>query len=334
MFWKKSTLLIGCLCCILLLTGCSTGLERWVKKKGFVFAPDYLESQIMGFVIQDQRLVINPCVANRSTGIPLVEKAQLQVIEGSATIKKLLQDVTKTPIAGNFFQAKQAILTLRDLSTVKLTELIPTGPCNNFQMEMITEVLTAAGMSVVIKDSGGNDITYLFKPVSETAVPSDVVFGRPIFISGRQFVLGYKTNVFDCKSINRKDILINRDQTVNDADVALQLRYMDYQKQGYENIALMRIMVSGFIPEAQTDINTIKSNQIIQSQDPVETWESAHKPENGRLELTQGGIVQIFEGVRGGLAAKTLGSGVYFEVLSITERSVQMRVQYISYDMQ
>jgi len=325
---------MGCLSCILFFTGCSTGLERWVNKKGFVFAPDYQESQIMGFVIQDQQLVINPCVANRYSAIPLVEKAQVQVIEGSAAIKKLLQDVTKTPISGNFFQAQQAILTLRDLSRVKLTELIPTGPCNNFQMEMITEVLTAAGMSVVIKDSAGNDITYLFKPVSETAVPSDVVFGRPIFISGRQFVLGYKTNFFDCKSINRKDILINRDQTVNDADVALQLRYMDHQKQGYENIALMRIMVSGFIPEAQTDINTIKSNQIVNSQDPVETWESAHKPKNGRLELTQGGIVQIFEGVRGGLAAKTLGSGVYFEVLSITERSVQMRIQYISYDMQ
>ena len=287
----------------------------------------------MGHILQDKRIVINPCIANRSTSIPLVEKAQLQVIEGSAKIKKLLQDVTKTPITGNFFQAKQAILTLRDLSSVKLTELIPTGPCNNFQMEMITEVLTAGGMSVVIKDASGNDITYLFKPVSETAVPSDVVFGRPIFISGRQFNLGYKTKFFNCKSINRKDILINRDQTVNDADVALQLRYLDHRKQGYENIALMRIMVSGFIPEDQTEINTIKSNQFLKSQDPEETWDASHKPENGRLELTQGGIIQIFEGVRGGLAAKTLGSGVYFEVLSITERAVQMRVQYISYVM-
>jgi hypothetical protein len=331
---KKNIWIMGSLIYVLLLTGCSTGIERWVASKGFVFAPDYQETQLMGHILQDKRLANNPCIANRSTSIPLVEKAQLHIIEGSANIKKLLQDVTKTPIAGNFFQAKQAILTLRDLSKVKLTELIPTGPCNNFQMEMITEILTAAGMSVVIKDAAGDDITYLFKPVSETAVPSDVVFGRPIFISGRQFNLGYKTNIFKCKSINRKDVVINRDQTVNDADVALQLRYMDHQKQGYENIALMRIMISGFIPEDHTDINTIKSNQFINSQDPDETWVSAHKPENGRLELTQGGIVQLFEGVRGGIAAKTLGSGVYFEVLSITERAVQMRIQYISYDMQ
>jgi hypothetical protein len=332
MFWKNRIWVMGCIS-ILLLSGCSTGLERWVSKKGFIFAPDYQETQVMGHIIQDTRLVINPCIANRSTSIPLVEKAQLHVIEGSAKIKKLLQDVTKTPITGNFFQAKQAILTLRNLSTVKMTELIPTGPCNNYQMEMITEVLTASGMSVVIKDAAGNDITYLFKPVSETAVPSDVVFGRPILISSRQFNLGYKTNVFNCKSIHRKDIVINREQTVNDADVALQLRYMDHQKQGYENIALMRIMVSGFTPEDNTNLNRIKTNQFLNAQDPEKIWESAHKPENGRLELTQGGIVQIFESVRGGLAAKTLGSGIYFEVLSITERAVQMRVQYISYDM-
>jgi hypothetical protein len=334
MYFRKSILLMGSLVCLLWLTGCSTGLEGWVAKKDFVFAPDYKESPIMGHIIQDNILVINPCIANRSTSIPLVEKPQSQVIEGSEKIKKLLQDVTRTSITGNFFQAKQAILTVRDISSIKLTELVPTGQCNNYQMEMITEVLTAAGMSVAIKDAKGNDITFLFKPVSETAVPSDVVFGRLILISGRTFNLGYKTKMFSCKPINQKDILINRDQTVNDADVALQLRYLDYQKQGYENIALMRIMVSGFIPEKKTEVNRIKSNQFFKSQDPEEIWESAHKPENGRLELTQGGIVQIFEGVRGGLAAKALGSGVYFEVLSITERAVQMRIQYISYTMQ
>jgi len=334
MLWKRSFLVLECLICMLLISGCSTGVERWVLTKGFVFAPDYKETHVIGNILQNNNIVVNPRIANRSTSIPLVEKSQLQIIEGSAKIKQLLKDVTKTQITGNFFQAKEAILTLRDLSTIKLTDLIPTSPCNNFKMEMITEVLTASGMSIVIKDAGGNDITYLFKPVSETAVPSDVVFGRPIFISGRQFTLGYKTKSFNCASINNKVVSMNRDQTVNDADVALQLRYLDYRKQGYENIALIRIMVSGFIPEDRTDVNTIKSNQFLRSQDPEEIWESAHKPENGRLELTQGGIVQIFEGVRGGLAAKTLGSGIYFEVLSITERAVQMQIQYISYNLQ
>jgi hypothetical protein len=334
MYWKRNVLALECLICMLLISGCSTGVERWVSSKGFVFAPDYKETQVIGHILQNERLVVNPRIASRSTSIPLVEKAQLQIIEGSAKIKQLLQDVTKSEITGNFFQAKQAILTLRDLSTVKLTDLIPTSPCNSVQMEMITEVLTAAGMSIVIKDAGGNDITYLFKPVSETAVPSDVIFGRPIGITGRQFNLGYKTKAFNCKSINKKVVSINRDQTVNDAEVALQLRYLDYRKQGYENIALVRIMVSGFIPEDRTDVNTIKSNQIVSSQDPDETWQASHKPENGRLELTQGGIIQIFEGVRGGLAAQTLGSGIYFEVLTITERAVQMQIQYISYEMQ
>ncbi|ETR73147.1 MAG: hypothetical protein OMM_01174 [Candidatus Magnetoglobus multicellularis str. Araruama] len=329
-FFKKTICLIWIISMCLSM-GCTSGIEKWVGQKGYVFDPDFRETQIMGHILQDNKIVINPCIANRSISMPLSEKAQLHTIEGSANIKRLLQEVTKTPIMGDFFQAQQAILTLRDLSTEKLTEFIPTGPCNNFKMKMITEILNAGGMSVVIKDAGGNDITYLFKPVSETAVPNDVVFGRPIFITGRQFHLGFKTETIDCKSINRKDILINRDQTVNDADVALQLRYMDHRRQGYENIALIRIMVSGFIPEDQTDVNTIKSNQFFDVTDPEQTWEAAHKPQNGRLELTQGGIVQVFEGVRGGLAAKTRSSGIYFEVLSITERAVQMRIQYISY---
>jgi hypothetical protein len=66
----------------------------------------------------------------------------------------------------------------------------------------------------------------------------------------------------------------------------------------------MRILISGFIPDDQTDINMIQPNQFVNSQDPDEVWESAQKPKNGRLEMRQGGIVQIFEGVRGGLTAK------------------------------
>jgi len=317
---------------MLITTGCSKGIERWVKKKGYVYYPDYRESKIMGHLLQrDGQIVANPCITDVSQKIVVPEKTQLQIIEGSEKIKDLMQRVTNTPIMGDFFQAKQAILTLRDLSQVKLTEIIPTGPCNDFRMEVITELLNAGSMSIVIKDATGNDITYLYKPVSETAVPPDVVFGRPIFISGRQFHLGYKTETLYCKSISRKDIRIARDQTVNDADVALQLRYMDHQKRGYENIALMRIMVSGFIPDDQTDMNIIKTNQFVTTSDTEKTWDIAHKPENGRLRLSQGGVVQVFEGVRGGLAAKTRSSGIYFEVLSITESEVQMRIQYISY---
>ena len=317
-----------------MFTGCSTGLEGWVTTKGFVFAPDYLESQIMGNILQDNRQMIHPRIANRSTSIPLEAMPQVHLIEGSAKIKKFIQDVTTIPISGNFFQAKQAIVTLRNLSTVQLTELIPIAPCDGFQVEMITEILTAGAMSVVIKDAVGKDITYMFKPVSETTVPSDVVFGQPIDISERNFNLGYKTNHLNCASIKQKEIMINREQTVNDADVALQLRYLDHRKQGYENIALMRILISGFIPDDQTDINMIQPNQFVNSQDPDEVWESAQKPKNGRLEMRQGGIVQIFEGVRGGLTAKKLKSGVFFEVQSITERAVQMKIQYISYDLQ
>jgi hypothetical protein len=329
--WKKIGLLIS-IVCLLTTIGCSKGIERWVKKKGYVYYPDYRESEIMGHLLQrDGQIVANPCITNvsKSTGIP--EKTQLQIIKGSEKIKDLLQRVTKTPMMGDFFQAKQAIVTLRDLSQVEMTEIIPTGPCNDFRMEVVTELLNAGSMSIVIKDATGNDITYLYKPVSETSVPPDVVFGRPIFITGRQFHLGYKTEYFYCKSISRKDVRVSRDQTVNDTDVALQLRYMDHKRRGYENIALMRIMISGFIPKDQTDMNIVKSNQFIETNDPDKTWEIAHKPENGRLRLPQGAVVQVFEGVRGGIAAKKRSSGVYFEVLSITEHEVQMRIQYISY---
>ncbi|KPA16930.1 conserved hypothetical protein, secreted [Candidatus Magnetomorum sp. HK-1] len=330
-YWKKTGFLF-LVVLMLASIGCSRGLERWVKKKGFTYYPDYRESEIMGHLLQkDGQIVANPCISNLSQAKVVPGQTQLQIIEGSEKIKDLLQRVTKTPMIGDFFQAKQAILTLRDLSQVKLTEIIPTGPCNDYSMDVVTELLNAASMSVVIKDTGGNDITYLFKPVSETAVPPDVVFGRPIFITGRQFHLGYKTETFFCKSISRKVVQIMRDQTVNDSDVALQIRYMDHEKRGYENIALMRIMISGFIPEDQTGMNIIKSNQFIESQDPEKTWVVAHKPENGRLKLPHGGIVQVFEGVRGGIAAKTRSSGIYFEVLSITEQEVKMRIQYISY---
>ncbi|MBF0451674.1 MAG: hypothetical protein HQK75_13285 [Candidatus Magnetomorum sp.] len=330
-YWKKFGLFILIVCMVTTI-GCSKGLERWVKKRGYVYYPDYRETEIMGHLLQrDGQIVANPCISNVSKASVIPEKTQLQIIEGSEKIKELLQRVTQTPMMGDFFQARQAILTLRDLSQVQLTEIIPSGPCNDFRMDVITELLNAGSMSVVIKDATGNDITYLFKAVSETAAPADVVFGRPIFITGRQFHLGYKTENFSCKSVSRKDVRIARNQTVNDTDVALQLRYMDHRKRGYENIALMRVMVSGFIPEDQTDMNIIKANQFIESQDPEKTWEIAHKPDNGRLRLSQGGVVQLFEGVRGGVAAKTRSSGIYFEVLSITEQEVQMRIQYISY---
>ena len=328
--WNKYLCWI-CILGMLISTGCSKGLEQWVRQKGYVYYPDFQESPLMGQILQGEQIIDNPCIVSRSNTVPLEEKTQVQVMKNSDKIQQLLHDVTQTAILGDFHQVKEAILTLRNLHAVRLNDFIPSGPCNDFRMNMVTEVLNAGGISILLKDANGNDITYLFKPVSEDAVPSDVVFGRPIFINNRHFHLGYKTELFACESVNRKDIVVSRNQTVNNADVALQLRYLDYQKQGYEHIALMRIMVSGFIPQDQMDISMIKSNQFLSTKDTEQTWKSAHKPINGRLELTQGGVMQLFEGARGGISARKRSTGIYFEVLSITEMAVRMRIQYIRY---
>lgn len=334
--------------------GCGPSLlKNWVKERGYTYYPDYSTLKILGYEVRDSQLRSNPFLSlvGEKGDIPDITQKKKRVfkIEGSTEIEHFLKTITEGNITGKFEVSAEAEMTLEKPFKETASAFIPVTPCVNREMLIVTDVLNTGIMKVTIKDKKGVNITASFKPKQAGEIKGNVQieFGNEITISGKGFYVGYFAELKRCVKVKEKEILINKDNPFyrDDDGIGIYANLYGYRKNDGLGEALVYIGPSNYFPGSGLSKEEFEVERKMWAQvgrtgvfmeclsDP---WLSSVDPPKGdNTDLWRGTTIKGYRlkfGTHLGIAGIPNVTGIYLEVLSVSEQEVKLKAQCIRYE--
>lgn len=199
--------LIGMVC--LMCVGCPrVGLERWVGEKGYTYIDNYSSANVIGWEVQNGRLVNNDRCQATSIQSPIpneeLEEKRTTTLEGSVEAEKLLKEITKLGVKGDYKRVRTADLKVTGGSIARMETLfLRRVPANGETLNIVDEALAIGALEMTLRDESKVNISgeFTFKAAD---VAAGVHFEKNgvLKVSGTDVFVGYKASKYSAVVAN------------------------------------------------------------------------------------------------------------------------------------
>ena len=341
---RKRVTLLGILIAVCFLLGCKTIEEKWTEDKGFTYISNYSTLDPLGYIVKENVLKSNPLFAVTAIKGKIHDETRSQEdqfeLKGSAEVEKLLKQISDGKLEGDFSRVSKANIQLINPFHEMANCFIPTAPCDQRQIEVVTSVINVGDIEVQVEGNNGANITSSFKisPAAAGAVSAGISTGSVIKRSGSGYYTGYQSKVIQCVAEPVTKIRLERGQQVIDNDTGLSVVYLDDRIDPPFHEVLVHIIPSKFdrslsFDEVHAQYNTREWLDNLTPEQREKMWEKALKPtqQGGAISIKNPEFIVLQFGSQFGLPIVPSESGIYIETGAINDEIVELNAQRVQY---